>query len=135
MKAEERVLTPDDLSNDSVDIAKVTLDDRGGVMFIGSLSADDMVEWMEARDGGGREEKKNASARLIIKSLVRGPDKNADGTELTADQRKAAALRVGTEDMVPKFKRAKHSKTERLLKAIFKLNSINQKDEEKVKND
>lgn len=114
---QEHTVGVDDLSNDEVEVVKVPMDDKGGVMFIGSLSADDFVEWQE----GQKEDKKNAAARLIVRSLVRSLD---DPT------------RVGTEDMVPKFRRAKIAKTERLLRAIFKLNDINQpeKEIEKLKN-
>ena len=133
-KNEERVVTPEDLSNETfTDIVKVVVDGRGGVMFIGSISADDFIEWQEAK-GANPEAKKNASAQLIARSLVKGPDKNADGTELTEEQRKAASVRIGTPAHAAAFRKAKVSSTERLLKAILKLNYVNQKDEDDAKN-
>jgi hypothetical protein len=119
MKIEERIVSPEDLSNDVVEIVKVTMDDKGGVMYIGSLSADDFVEWQETKDGGNQEAKKNASAQLMMRSLVKGP------TDPT---------RIGTPSHVVAFRKAKVSRTERLLKAILKLNYINQKDEADAKN-
>lgn len=136
MKPAERVVSPEDLSNDpnNVDIAKVVVDDQGGIMFIGSLSADEFIEWQETRDSGNAEVKKNASAVLMMRSLVKGPDKNEDGAPLSAEQRVAAAVRTGTQAHVAAFRKAKISRTERLLKAILKLNYINQKDEVAIKN-
>ncbi len=116
---EERIVSLEDLSNDQVEIVKVPMDDKGGVMYIGSLSADDFIEWSEARESGEAEAKKNASALLIVRSLVKG------ATDPT---------RIGTPDMVVKLRKAKVSKTERLLKAILKLNYINQRDEGVAKN-
>lgn len=127
-QTEERVVSPEDLSNDFVDIVKVPMDDKGGVMYIGSLSADEFVEWTETKDASDPEAKKNASAQLMMRSLVKGPDK-IDGKELTAEQRAAASTRIGTPAHVAAFRKAKVSRTERLLKAILKLNYINQKDD------
>lgn len=129
-KVEEHVVTPEDLSNDQqVEIVKVVLDDKGSIMYIGSLSADDFVEWTEAKESGEPEARKNASARLMMLSLVKGPDKSIDGKELTPDQRTAASIRIGTPAHTVAFRKAKVSRTEKLLKAILKLNYINQKDE------
>ena len=119
MKTEERIVSPEDLSNDVVEIIKVTMDDKGGVMYIGSLSADDFIEWQETKDSGDQEAKKNGSALLMMKSLVKGP---------------TDATRIGTPAHVAAFRKAKVSRTERLLRAILKLNYINQRDEVAVKN-
>jgi hypothetical protein len=115
----ERLVSVDELSNDQVDIVKVPMDDKGGVMYIGSLSADDFVEWQESKDSGSPDAKKTAAARLITRSLVKG---------------EKDATRIGTEDMVPKWRKAKIAHSERVLKAIFKLNGINQPAEVAVKN-
>ena len=119
MKIEEHQVNPEDLSNDVVEIVKVSMDDKGSVMYIGSLSADDFIEWQETKDSGDPEAKKNASALLMTRSLVKG---EKDST------------RIGTPTMIAHFRRAKVSRTERLLKAILKLNYINQKDEVATKN-
>ena len=115
----ERLVSVDELSNDQVDIVKVPMDDKGGVMYIGSLSADDFVEWQESKDSGSPDAKKTAAARLITRSLVKG---------------EKDATRIGTEDMVQKWRKAKIAHSERVLKAIFKLNGINQPAEVAVKN-
>lgn len=121
MKNEERVVSPEDLSNDQVEIVKVVVDAKGGVMYIGSLSADEFVEWQEAKsDKTDPDAKKNASAVLMMRSLVKGPED---------------ATRIGTPAHVAAFRKAKVSSTERLLKAILKLNYINQKDEDAAKNE
>lgn len=115
----EKVVSVDDLVAEPIDIVKVLLDERGSVLFIGSLSADDFVEWNETKEVGDPEAKRNAAALLITRSLVKSMD---DPT------------RIGTPDMVAKFRKIKVAKSERLLKAIFKLNNINQKDEIVIKN-
>jgi hypothetical protein len=130
----ERVVTPEDLSNDFVEILKVPVDTKGSVMYIGSLSADDFVEWQEAKDVSDLEAKKSAGAQLMMRSLVKGPDKNPDGTDLTPEQHKAASVRIGTPANVAAFRKMKVASSERLLKAILKLNYINQKDEVAAKN-
>lgn len=119
MDKEERVISLEDLSNDTVEIVRVSMGDKG-VLYIGSLSADDFVEWTELRDSKDKDAKKNAAAQLIAQSLVKGKD---DPT------------RIGTPDMVAKFRKMKVAHSERLLKAIFKLNGINQPAEVAVKND
>lgn len=108
----DKAVTADDLAAEPVEIVKVVLDDKGACMFVGSLTADDFVEWTEAREAGGPESKKNAAALLIVRSLVKG---------------EKDATRIGTDAMIPKFRATKVAKTEKLLKAIFALNGINQK--------
>lgn len=116
---EERVLTPADLAAEPVEIMKVVLDAKGGVMFIGSLTADDFADWNDAKGQGDIEARKSAAAKLIVSSLVAG---EKDPT------------RIGTDAMIPLFRKAKMARTEKLIKAILKLNQINQKDEAAVKN-
>lgn len=118
-KTEERIVSPSDLANEPVEIVKVSVDAKGGVMFIGSLTAEEFSDWNDAKSGGNLEAKKNASAKLIVQSLVAGPK---DPT------------RIGTQDMVPLFRKSRVARTEKLLQAILKLNGINQPTEESVKN-
>jgi hypothetical protein len=134
MKQTERVYSPEDLSNETPEIVKVSMDAKGGVMFIGSLSAEEFTEWQSTRDSKDPEAKKNASAILMARSLVKGPDKNPDGTPLSGDALKAASQRTGTDAHVALFRKAKVAHTERLLKAILKLNYINQEEEVATKN-
>lgn len=124
----------DDMASEPPEIVKVSLGD-GTVLYIGSLNADEFIEWQETKEKqGDPEAKRNAAALLITRSLVRGPDTGPDGAPLSEIELIAASVRVGTLDMVPKFRKIKVSKSERLLKAIFKLNNINQKDEVEGKN-
>lgn len=117
----ERAVTPEDLSNEPVEVRKVKVDDKGGVMFIGSLTADEFAEWNDAKKNSDSVDmRRNASARLIMQSLVRSL---TDST------------RIGTEEMIPMFRKARVARTERLLKAILKLNGINEQEEADVKND
>lgn len=134
MKAAERILSPEDLSNENIEISKVSMDAKGGVMYIGSLSAEEFTEWQESRDSKDPSIKRMAMALLMMRSLVKGPDKCADGSELNAAQLKTASERIGTEAHVTAFRKAKVASTERLLKAILKLNNINQADEVIAKN-
>jgi len=106
---EEHVVSLEELSNDHVEIVKVPMNDKGGVLYIGSISADDLIEWTAERDTSDAEGKKSASARLIMRSLVKG---------------EKDATRIGTPDMVPQIRKMKSANSERLLRAIFKLNVI-----------
>ena len=113
MVKEEKILSADDLAAEPVEIVKVELDDKGGVMFIGSLTADQFVEWQDARNATS-EAKRNAASQLIVDSLVKG---EKDPT------------RIGTPEMLPFWRKVRVMKSERMLKAIFKLNGINQPDD------
>jgi hypothetical protein len=130
----ERVITVEEIGAEPIDIVKVSVDDAGGVMFIGSITGADFAEWTDARDAGDAEAKKTAAAKLIVRSLVQGPEKPTDPEKLKAWDRGAAERRIGTDAMVPLFVRARMGRTERLIKAIFKLNYINQREETATKN-
>jgi hypothetical protein len=90
----------------------------GEKIRIGSVTAGDIIEWQDMLDGPA---KRNAGLKLICKSLV-GP---APGNVRFADNDKNIA----------KLKDIRHKDTERILKAIVKLNGMNVKDEAAAKKD
>ena len=77
---------------------------------IGSVTADDMVQWTEAGEG---EAKRVAGLRLICMSLV-----DKDGKRYAA-QNEAESVKI--------LGKVRHSVTERILKAILELNEMNVK--------
>jgi hypothetical protein len=104
---------PTDVEYDVIDGFK-----DGEKIRIGSVTAGDIIEWQDMLDGPA---KRNAGLKLISKSLV-GP---APGNVRFADNDKYIA----------KFKEMRHKDTERILKAIVKLNGMNVKDEAAAKKD
>ena len=90
----------------------------GEKIRIGSVSAGDIIEWQDMLEGPA---KRNAGLKLICKSLV-GPA--------------PANIRFADNDrFIAKFKEIRHKDTERILKAIVKLNGMNVKDEAAAKKD
>lgn len=114
-----------------IEIARIYLPSSKTTLFVGSLSAEDYAAWTSMNDGSP-DAKKDAAALLIVNSLVQGPD-DPDG-KMTPEQRKAAEVRIGTRDMIAKFRSIKIATSERILKAITKLNGINQKESDEAKN-
>lgn len=90
----------------------------GEFVRIGSVTAGDVIEWSEANEG---EAKRTAGLRLITKSLV-GPE---PGNVRYADDIKN----------IPKFRSMRHKETERIVRAILKLNGMNVTAEAEVKKD
>lgn len=114
-----------------VEITKVYLPSSKQTLYVGSLSAEDYAEWTAANEGSV-EAKKSAAALLIVNSLVAGPDDPDE--KMTPEQRTAAEVRVGTREMIAKFRNIKIATSERILKAITKLNGINQPEVDATKN-
>jgi hypothetical protein len=102
------------LSSNDVEYDTVVVGDKK--FRIGSLTAEDFTSWTDLRDSGP-EGKKLAGAILIARSLV--------------DQ---AGNRIGDENRVQQLRKMRTKATEIFVKKIFKLNGINQRDEEVVKN-
>jgi hypothetical protein len=98
---------------DKVEYATVPV--PGGLFRIGSVTAEEWVAWSEAREQG-EQAKKIAVALLISRSMV-----DADGK------------RIGDDAMAVRIRKMQIKTTEILLKAIYKLNGINQPDEVLVK--
>ena len=113
-----------------VDIVKLMLPGYAEPLYLGSLTAEDYVEWQATAQSTDPDEKKSAAALLIANSLVQGPE----GPFADEAARMAAEKRVGTREMVSKFRQIKIGTSERIVKAILKLNGVNQPDVEKVKN-
>lgn len=86
-----------------------------GIIRIGSLSAEEFLEWTEANEG---EAKKTAGIRLVVRSLV-----DAEGR------------RIGNDKMIGQFKKKSQAIMERIVKEILKLNGLNTKSEKDTKND
>ena len=103
-------------ANEAVEYATVSV--GGGNVRIGSITGDEFVEWTEMRESGAPGAKKNASSLLIVKSLV-------DET----------GARIGDPAKVDRLRKTNLKATETILKAIFKLNGINQRDEVVAKNE
>jgi hypothetical protein len=78
-----------------------------GKLRIGTLSAQDLIEWTEANEGA----KRTAGLRLLIKSLV-----NEKGE------------RIGRDTMIEKFKTKSHKAVDTVLKEILDLNGLVVKD-------
>ena len=115
-KAAEKIASFDDLlASTEVEYANVTVD--GKTYRIGSITGEEFVAWQEMRDSGLPDAKKNASAVLISRSLV-----DAEGK------------RIGDETKAGQIKKLKLKTSEALLKAIFRLNDINQPAEARAKN-
>lgn len=105
------------VEGDGVDYVEVAV--RGGRMRLGSITAEDYIGWLEYRNAPvGSVERKGATAWIIIKSLV-----DAEGK------------RIGDLSEIPRIQKMNIKYTEALLKAIFKLNGINQKDDTDAKKD
>lgn len=91
-------------------------------IVIGSLSAGDLIEWSEANEG---EAKRNAGLRLIAKSLVDGNPDEDEG---------AKGVRISSDKDLGKLRAKSHKVTERIVKAILKLNGMTVKGDADAKN-
>jgi hypothetical protein len=87
----------------------------GTFIRIGSVTAGDIIKWSEANEG---EAKRTAGLRLIVKSMVDKDNK-----------------RIGTDEHIPLLRNVPVKQTEKLLKAIAKLNGMDAKSQEDAKND
>lgn len=88
---------------------------NGKYTRIGSLTAEDLIEWSEANDTPA---KKNAGLRLFVKSLV-----DKDGK------------RIGTPAHILAFAKKNNAQIEKVIEAILKLNHMKVKGQQAVKND
>lgn len=88
---------------------------NGKYTRIGSLTAEDLIEWSDANDTPA---KKNAGLRLLVKSLV-----DKDGK------------RIGTPAHIEAFKKKSHAQIEKILEGVLTLNAIKLAGRQQVKND
>ena len=89
-----------------VEYAEVPGFREGEIVRIGSVDAGAVIEWSEANE---TEAKRTAGLRLITKSLV-----NEAGVRYADDVKN-----------IPKLRAMRHKETERIVKAILKLNGMN----------
>jgi hypothetical protein len=103
------ILSANDTRYDEVEV-------WGGVVRIGSLTAGDMIEFVESNEGPA---KRTAGLRLIIKSLV-----DADGK------------RIGQDSHLDGLRKKDNESTSKVIKAILKLNGLDtKKAQDEAKND
>lgn len=106
----------DIMSADSIEYATIEGFTKTTTVRIGSLSAGDLLDWVEANDG---DAKRTAGLRLICKSLVNGKN------ERFASDPKNIAI----------FRTKSHKVILRIIQEIQKLNGLTAKGNEAVKND
>jgi hypothetical protein len=92
------------------------------VFVLASVTAGDFIEWSEANE----EAKRTAGLRLIIKSVVDGEPGVDEG---------ATGKRIMDDTHIPVLRKLPHKDTERIVKAIIKLNKMNVKQDTAAKND
>jgi len=114
----ERAIPLDEfLSESQIEYAKVEGFKKNDVLFIGSVTAGDVIEWSEAGEG---EAKRTAGLRLIVKSLVDG----IPGVTVLPDGTKATGKRIANDTHIPKLRNLSHKVAERFVREILKLNGM-----------
>lgn len=123
--ADERILTIDEtLAADDVEYATIPtwmIKDKAmgemvqGYTRIGSLSAEDVIEWRDTLEGPA---KKTMGIRLLVNSLV---DENGK--------------RIGTSHHYEAFKKKSNAIMERILEQIVKLNGMTVRQDAATKKD
>jgi len=109
-----RVLSVDEMLA-AEDVSYAEIEAWGGIVRVGSLTADEMIDFIEANEG---VEKRNAGLRLIVRSLV-----DADGK------------RIGTEAHVKAFGKKDAGLTSKVVNRILELNGLDKKKAEEAKKD
>ena len=102
-------------SKKAVEYAEIEGFDPGSVIRIGSVTAGDIIAWNNANEG---EAKQTAGLRLIVDSMVDGENN-----------------RIGRSEHIPLLRDVPVKQTERVLKAIVKLNGLGAKAQADAKND
>lgn len=105
----EEVTAVEDITYDVIDIPE-----WGGKIRIGSITAEDMMEWVESNEG---EARRTAGLRLIVKSLV-----DEEGN------------RIGAPNLLQVLKKKNNAVCTRIVERILKLNQLNPKASEELKN-
>lgn len=117
----------DMLATPDVEYREVRMPEWGGVLYIGSVSAADVIDWQESSEG---EAKKTAGIRLIVKSLV-----NKEAFEGSP-----GGARIGSDKHIAQLKQKAFKNIEKVVKQIIELNGMDAKGkttkmEADVKND
>jgi hypothetical protein len=114
----EVVATLDEvLGADATDYATVKA--HGVTIRLGSLSSEDIIEWIEANEKP--ETRRFGGLQLIVKSIV-----NKDGTRIPAGEREKA---------LDKFKAKDARQNGLIVAACLKLNGLDKASREAAKND
>ncbi len=128
--AKKKILSVSDIEG-AVDEKYSEIEAWGGVFLAGSLMAEDFIEWTEANDSPA---KRTAGIRLITKSMC-GPSATCPACNDGSDVHVGIHVRVGTDKHIEVFKRKSVAETEKVVKAIVKLNGLNVKGVDAPKND
>jgi hypothetical protein len=97
----------DMLDAEDIQYVEVPVPEWGGEVRLGSVTAGDMLDEIEASSRNGDRE---GTIRLVVRSLV-----NADGSRVPQDQ---------VEDLVKKFKKKDVRVMNRLAEAALSLNGV-----------
>lgn len=111
----DEMLDVDDIAYADVVVPQWAKNGKSGKVRIGSLTADDMMDWLEANDGPA---KRTAGLRLIAKSLV-----DKDGK------------RVGGDTAVVKLASRNTQAINLLVTAVLELNGLKKDAGKDAKND
>jgi hypothetical protein len=90
------------------DVRYTEVETARGVVKLGSVSSDDILEWLEENDKVSNS--KNAGLRLLVKSII-----NPDGSRIPKSKREDAAAALRKQDA---FQNGK------LVKAALDLNGV-----------
>ena len=109
--------------NASAEYSRVPGFKLGQVFVLRSVTAGDIIEWSEANEG---EAKRTAGLRLIVKSIVDGEPGKDPG---------AKGVLLMDEGALGTLRKLSHKDTERVIKAIIKLNGMQVQQDRAAKND
>jgi hypothetical protein len=116
-ESEKKILSfADAMKADDTHYLEMDIPEWGGTYKFGSVSASEMMRWVEANQG---EAKKTASFRLIAQSWI-----EPDGKRLEEPDKAIDSFR-GRDNLV----------IERILEELIKLNGLKIKGREEAKND
>ena len=111
-----KLLTIDEvIAADDIQYEEIEVKEWGGKIRIGSVTAEDMIEWVESNEG---EARRTAGLRLIIKSLV---DENG--------------ARIGTPNLLQVLKKKSNAVCTQIVERILTLNKLNPKASDQLKNE
>ena len=115
MSESTKVLSLDEmLEKSDVQFDEIYVPEWDGKVRIGTLTAGDMIDWVESNEGPAR---RTAGLRLLIKSLV-DPDGN----------------RIGNDRHLELFKKKSAFTVNKLVNAVLELNGLKKSQAEDVKN-
>ncbi len=113
-KKKLKVLSVDEMLA-AEDVKYAEIEAWGGLVRIGSLTAEEMIEFVESNENA--EAKRLAGLRMIVRSLV-----------------DPQGARIGTEAHVKAFAKKDAGETSKLVTEILKLNGLDKKAATEAKN-